>query len=34
MGNADAALKAVADEITASVDDDGVAKAFTLHVLA
>lgn len=33
MGNADAAVKAVADEITAAVDHDGVAKAFARHGL-
>ena len=34
MGNADAAVKARADEITSSVDEDGVAVAFRVHGLA
>lgn len=33
MGNADAAVKAAADEITASVDDGGVYAAFARHGL-
>ncbi|MCC2031719.1 Cof-type HAD-IIB family hydrolase [Microbacterium allomyrinae] len=33
MGNADAAVKAIADEITTAVDDDGVARAFARHGL-
>lgn len=33
MGNADAAVKERADEITSSVDEDGVAVAFRLHGL-
>ncbi|GAB3405966.1 HAD family hydrolase [Schumannella luteola] len=33
MGNADGAVKAVADEVTASVADDGVWKAFQRHGL-
>ena len=34
MGNADASVKARADEITSSVDEDGVAVAFRAHRLA
>ena len=33
MGNADAAVKAVADEVTTGVDDDGVWNAFVRHGL-
>ncbi len=33
MGNADAAVKAVADEVTTRVDDDGVWNAFRRHGL-
>ena len=33
MGNADAALQALADEVTTSVTDDGVWNAFVRHGL-
>jgi hydroxymethylpyrimidine pyrophosphatase-like HAD family hydrolase len=33
MGNADGSVKAVADEVTTGVDDDGVWNAFVRHGL-
>ena len=33
MGNADGSVKAIADEVTTGVDDDGVWNAFVRHGL-